>query len=96
MSQVLFERNSPYPTTKAITLMRAEPFTLEAYYPDQPQLPAGAERQLGKYTIGPFQVGARELSTPRVPVHLPEQPGLLHMAVLLGSHSSACVQPLLT
>jgi len=40
--QVLFERNSPFPSAKIVTFNRAEPFSVEAVYPDEAAAPADA------------------------------------------------------
>jgi len=56
VTQTVFERHSPFPATKAITFMRAEPFTVTASYATSEDLPASAPSTLGTYTIGPFQI----------------------------------------
>lgn len=57
-TQTVFDKYSAFPSTKAITFMRSEPFTVAASYAEDPSLPASVPRQLGSYTIGPFTVRA--------------------------------------
>lgn len=61
-TQTVFDKYSAFPSTKAITFMRSEPFTVAASYAEDPSLPASVPRQLGSYTIGPFTVSAKGVS----------------------------------
>jgi heat shock 70kDa protein 4 len=70
--QTLFERNSPFPSAKIVTFNRAEPFSVEAIYPEEAaapaagaeddaeaaatRLPPGVSRSLGTFHVGPFKV----------------------------------------
>lgn len=48
-SQVLFEKNSYFPSTKMLTFMRSQPFKVSAWVPE-------LNSKIGDYEIGPFEV----------------------------------------
>ncbi|KAI8470334.1 MAG: heat shock protein Hsp70E [Monoraphidium minutum] len=56
VTQTLFERGSPFPATKSITFLRSAPFSIRLAYGPDAQLPEGAPRDIGTYTVGPFKV----------------------------------------
>lgn len=55
-AQVLFEKNSPFPTVKAMTFMRSAQFDLQVVYSGDTHLPPTMPKQLGTYSVGPFKV----------------------------------------
>jgi heat shock protein 4 len=48
---VVFDHQNPIPSTKILTFLRSEPFTLQAFYSKPDQLPRGMNPWLGQYTI---------------------------------------------
>ncbi|EFJ49538.1 heat shock protein Hsp70E [Volvox carteri f. nagariensis] len=61
VTQVLFARGEAFPSSKMISFNRSQPFTVRAHYAlDTPPelLPPAFDKNLGVYTIGPFQVPA--------------------------------------
>ncbi|KXZ55613.1 hypothetical protein GPECTOR_2g1163 [Gonium pectorale] len=61
VTQTLFKRGEPFPSTKMISFNRAQPFAVRLHYdPETPAavLPPSFDKQLGVYSVGPFQVPA--------------------------------------
>lgn len=52
-STLLFERGGPVPSAKVLTFVRDAPFELTAAYAPDAHLPAGADRAIAAWTIGP-------------------------------------------
>ncbi|GFR48872.1 hypothetical protein Agub_g10723 [Astrephomene gubernaculifera] len=59
VTQTLFKRGEAFPSTKMVSFNRAQPFALRAHYDlDTPaeQLAPAFDKQLGVFSVGPFQV----------------------------------------
>jgi heat shock 70kDa protein 4 len=52
-STLLFERGGPVPSAKVLTFVRDAPFELTAAYAPDAHLPAGSDRSIAAWTIGP-------------------------------------------
>lgn len=72
VSSVVFAKGETHvPCAKMLTFYRSEPFDLEARYTDDSDIPQTADRNIGKWTIGPLpKLGADEKAKLKVKVVL--------------------------
>lgn len=54
VSNVVFSKGSHVPCAKMLTFYRSEAFDIEARYTDDSDIPATADRAIGRWTIGPL------------------------------------------
>lgn len=54
VSNVVFNKGSHVPCAKMLTFYRSEPFDIEARYTEDSDIPATADRAIGRWTVGPF------------------------------------------
>lgn len=54
VSNVVFSKGSHVPCAKMLTFYRSETFDIEARYTDDSDIPATADRSIGRWTVGPL------------------------------------------
>jgi heat shock protein 4 len=54
VSNVVFSKGSHVPCAKMLTFYRSETFDIEARYTDDSDIPATADRAIGRWTVGPL------------------------------------------
>ncbi|KAI3438271.1 hypothetical protein D9Q98_000706 [Chlorella vulgaris] len=58
VTSTVFERGSLVPSAKMLTFYRSQPFTIKAEYTPDSNIPSTADRSIGSFDVGPFQLPA--------------------------------------
>ncbi|KAJ3679385.1 hypothetical protein LUZ60_017396 [Juncus effusus] len=54
-NNAIFKKGQAFPSVKILSFHKRSSFSLEAFYTDPSELPAGASTDIGSFEIGPFQ-----------------------------------------
>lgn len=69
-NQIVFTKGNAIPSSKLLTFYRTETFTIDAFYADPSELPAGSNPKIGTFTVGPFSPSLKENSKPKLKVKI--------------------------